>query len=188
MPLLDISQIAAWGASIRRRCGFIGADPPYSSNKVHQVVFSYVEVHGEDLPVGVLAMTEAGVGRVVIYYNRRETRDQQRFGIMHEFGHLVTDLREVRGLERRECRRGRRGDLHDEVEHICDLFAADVLVPLEVLDRYAPGRLFPRDPLASKMFLDEIDRLASRFNVPSSLIVERLQDLALFRRSSFFRR
>lgn len=187
MPLLDFSAVAARAYLIRHKCGFIGKEPHYSTNDVHRVCFPDVHITGAPLPRGVVAICEAGIGRRTIFYNRSLPPDDQRVGIAHEFHHLLTDLKSPHLHEQRECNLGMRalevaGYMPTSpVEIACDLFAGEILVPFDVLDRYAPDDLFPEELPLQQAFEDEVDRLASRFKVPTAFMAWRLRDLQKLR-------
>ncbi len=190
VPLLDLSAVASRAYLVRHRCGFVGAAPDYSTVTVHRVCFPDVRVTGARLPRGVIAMCEAGIGRRTIYYNRAEPQSAQRVGIAHEFHHLLTDLKHPAEHDMRECNLGARaleaaGYLpNSPTEIACDLFAGELLVPFDVLDGYAPDVLFPDELPLQQAFEDEVDRLASRFNVPVPFMIWRLRDLQHLRLTS----
>ena len=69
------------------------------------------------------------------------------------------------------------------IEAACDLFAGELLVPFAVLDRYAPMVLFPD---SSERWKDQVNALASLFNVSDEFMLWRLEDLALLRQSHFY--
>jgi Zn-dependent peptidase ImmA (M78 family) len=73
-----------------------------------------------------------------------------------------------------------------ERERRADVFAAEVLVPLEELHDMMPRHLRPRTAANKRALADIVDRAASRFNVPRSFIRWRMKDLLHLRRSSFF--
>ena len=83
-------------------------------------------------------------GRRALYYNRNKDHSVVRVGLMHGLYHHWSDLRDSDGL--RECNlnivKMQRFEQRDPLEIACDLFAAEVLVPLDVLDHYAPDRSF----------------------------------------------
>ncbi len=190
LPLLDFAAVAARSYLVRHRCGFVGEPPPYSTGKVHDVCFQDVHVTGAVLPRGVTAMCEVGIGRRTIFYNRALSPDEQRVGILHEFHHLLTDLRNPPERDMRECNQGLRGlEMSgvfptSAVEVSCDLFAGSILVPLDVLDRYAPDDLFPSELPKQQAFEDVVDQLASMFKVPVPFMTWRLRDLAALRLTS----
>jgi Zn-dependent peptidase ImmA (M78 family) len=101
----------------------------------------------------------------------------------------MTDIKGEVGL--RECnvvmrRLGDRMVAHrDPVELACDLFAAELLMPLEVLDRLAPDPLWGKGALPRQALEDEFDALASRFNVPRGFAKWRCFDLHALRQSHF---
>ena len=188
--LLDYGRIAGRAAIIRQRCGFFDKDPPYSTTIVTRKCFSDLHVTGAALPRSVLEMVQVGASGKVLYYNRKASESDRRVGIAHGLHHLLSDLRENPDFGLRECNVAARrleqvGRLPpDGAEIACDIFAGELLVPFDVLDRYAPASLFPRGEADQHAFADETDRIASRFNVPAWFMGWRLRDLCHLRRSN----
>lgn len=192
MPLINPTTVMGRAALIRQRCGYLEAEPPYSTAHIIGTCFPDVSVSGSDtLPKHVTEMAQVDqIGQRLLWYNRRKHHSSQRVGIAHGLHHFLTDLREVRGT--RNCDLGERqlersGHLQvDPVEVACDLFAGELLVPFDVLDRYAPATLFPHAAVAKSGWDDVCDRLASMFNVPAGFMRWRLFDLMHLRRTHFF--
>lgn len=189
MPIVDYQRVIGRAAWVRTRAGLHDADPPYSTNQIMSTVFPAIRVEQADLPAGMIEMAERRGRRATLYYSSKVPHTTQRVGIIHGLHHLLVDMKVEGGIA--ECNVNakqleRVGALsQDPVELACDLFAAEVLVPLHRLDEYAPDALFPRDPRDKPVFEQECNRLASRFNVPLGFMRWRLFDLAQMRRSNF---
>lgn len=186
--LLDYATIIGRAAWVRHQAGFIGKAPPYSSRHLLEKVFPNIPVAGTSLPKGVTEMAVAQEGRRALFYSRKFPHTHQRVGLIHGLYHHLSDIKQDVGI--RECslivrNEGRRTRVVDPVELACDLFAAEVLTPLDVLDEYAPDVLFSRDAEIRGALDDEIDNLASRFNVPVGFMRWRLMDLRAMRRSHY---
>lgn len=183
MPLIDVGTILGRAAWVRHKAGLNDLDPPYSTRHVLETLFPGIAVTGsDDLPRGVTEMALASEGNRVILYSRRATHSLQRVAILHGLHHHIADLKWDFG--NRECNQARRqleldrGEI-DPIELACDHFAGEVLVPFHVLDRFAPPP--PPDAASTAKYEDEVDHLASRFNVPRSFMRWRLHDLQLLR-------
>lgn len=186
--LLDYQQIIGRAAWARRKAGLEGTDPPYSTRRVMNQCFPDIAVSGTELPIHIIEMARADGDRRALYYNRNVNHSAQRIGIAHGLYHHWTDLRGDVGL--RECNLamrelGRIDGHRDPIEVACDLFAAELLVPLDVLDGHAPDPIWGQGALSRDALEDECDTLASRFNVPKGFIKWRLNDLHAIRRSHY---
>jgi hypothetical protein len=107
---------------------------------------------------------------------------------MHGLYHHLEDMRTGQGLAQCDLmfrRLGQQTKQINPLELACDLFAAELLIPLDVLDRYAPDDPFTKDPKLKNAISDEIDHLSSRFNVPKGFMRWRLWDLVHLRRTHF---
>jgi len=180
---------------IRQKCGFLDHGPPYSTNRVNRVIFPDLQVEPAELPQRVIEMVQVrGRRQRVLFYNQDADPGTRRVGIAHGMGHLMSDLRGRTGS--RECNRGLHELERDLVgmgkwsespnERFCDLWAGEILAPFDVLDGYAPANLNPRDEDERRVFLAEVHRVGSRFNVSDEFMLWRLHDLALLRQSHFF--
>jgi Zn-dependent peptidase ImmA (M78 family) len=191
--LIDFGTIAARAALVRHKAGLIGKDPPYHTHDIMEAAFPDVAVVGADnLPHFVIEMVEATPKRRVVFYNRKVSTSTQRVGIMHGCHHLLTDLKGVAEPVKRECNLNLRGlersgvIAADAIEVACDIFAGEILVPFDVLDAYAPERLYPKSNPELQAFDEECDRIASRFQVPVGFARYRLWDLMHLRRTNMF--
>jgi len=187
--LLSFAKIAGRAAFIRNKCGLLDAKPPYSTRHIMETAFPSVHVTGATLPDGIVEMVERRGKRRTIFYNKKYAHPLQRAGIAHACHHLISDLRSGVGLS--ECNLPLRqlerdgAVTTDPIEVACDLFAGELLAPFDVLDEYAPQSLFPRDPDGKRVFDDEVDSLASRFNLPAGFMRWRLYDLLHLRKTHF---
>jgi Zn-dependent peptidase ImmA (M78 family) len=176
---------------VRRMALIQGEKPPYSTRHILETLFPNIPVSGADLPRGVTEMAVVhGKDQRALFYSKKVSHVHQRVGLMHGLYHHLSDLKESVGIK--ECSLPLRKlglvkeSLRDPIEIACDLFAGEVLVPLDVLDAYAPVQLFPRDAKIKAALEDEIDTLSSRFNVPRGFMKWRLWDLEKIRRTNFF--
>lgn len=188
LPYMKIIGRAAW---VRAQAGLDGRDPPYSTHDIIEKVFPNIAVSGTHLPEGITEMAVSDGPRRALFYNNRAgiSHAHQRVGLAHGLYHHITDIKGIDGL--RECNVVLRqlADLgvgeRDPTELACDLFAAELLVPLDVLDAMAPDPLWGPNALPKKAFDDECDHLASRFNVPAEFMRWRLFDLNALRKSHY---
>lgn len=189
--LVDYARIIGLAAWARQRAGYIGKPPPYSTRHLLETVFPKIAVAGDSsMPRGITEMALVDKGRRALFYSKKVAHPVQRVGLMHGLYHHLSDMRDGSGLIR-ECNLvGRALGQHDPstkdpLELACDLFAAEVLIPFDVLDGMAPDMPFTRDPVQRAAIDDEVDHLASRFNVPKGFMNWRLYDLIQLRKSHF---
>lgn len=189
--LVDYARIIGLAAWVRQRGGLIGAPPPYSTRKILETVFPKIAVAGDaSMPRGITEMAIHDKGRRALFYSKKVSHPVQRVGLMHGLYHHLSDMKTGTGLIR-ECNLVVRAlgqyDVSslDPLELSCDLFAAEVLIPFDVLDGMAPDIPFSRDPKVRAALDDETDHLSSRFNVPKGFMRWRLYDLIHFRRTHF---
>lgn len=102
----------------------------------------------------------------VIVYNRDLSAPEQRYAIAHALGHIIFD-----GLHHFGCH------LYDAAcEARADRFADELLVPLEELAPYVCA--WPNvDPDEHEAYLDQVDLIASHFNVAARVVAKRIQEL-----------
>lgn len=185
--LINIHEVVGRAAYIRHRCGFDKKGPSYSTTAVLTKCFPSIVVTGGDLPDGVNAISENRGGQRTIYYRRGIPSDEHRVAIAHEMYHFMSDLKNANGLRESSAVERSIAFLRrqsDPIEQACDLFAGELLVPLHVLDEYAP-----EDPFAdgedAEAVANAIDRCASRFQVPLWFMQWRLEALVLARSGHF---
>lgn len=189
MPLLPYAKIIGRAMWLRHAAGLDGTEPPYSLRSMMEAAFPGIAVTGADLPRQIAEMAVSDRRGRALFYNRRMNHPMQRVGLAHGLYHHMTDIRGEEGL--RECNLSTRklsefaDEFKSETELACDLFAAELLVPMDVLDRYAPDPLWGKDGLPKQALEDEYDTLASRFNVPRWFMRWRCYDLHQMRRSHF---
>ncbi len=169
-------SIAARAGELRLRAGQI--NPPFSTRIILDTAFPTALVTGCDLPDGVDEVVSITDGDPVILYRRGLPVPEQRFAIAHALGHLVFDR--IVGA----CRPGYVGDPTRELR--ADEFAAELLVPFfafQCLLEWAPA-----DEGADRdLYLDQVDRLASLFNVTAAVMDERVRAFAARFSPRFFR-
>jgi Zn-dependent peptidase ImmA (M78 family) len=113
-------------------------------------------------------MTDMGP---VILYERRLTVPRQRFVIAHALAHLLFDLKDPSAM----CGIGHRGD--PDAEKRADDFAAELLLPLEWLHRIVGEEPTPIGESNDTLYMDQVDEIASMFNVTQSLVDSRIRSL-----------
>lgn len=161
MSLVDFSRVVAVAYDIRQRVGKKGTY--YSARTVIETCYPDVMVTGAALPPGIAEVVEVRGGQKTIFYNRRINPMAQRVAIAHGLAHIIFDLGTV---ERRECLRESERMATSRVERRADLFAGELLAPLDEIDEHFDDDLFPRDPALRQHFDDEVDHIASTFHVP----------------------
>lgn len=189
--IVDYARIIGLAAWVRQRAKLIGEKPPYSTRHILETVFPKIAVAGDaTMPKGITEMAVADKGRRALFYSKKVTHSVQRVGLMHGLYHHLADMRTGVGLIR-ECNLTSRTlgryepSTRDPLELSCDLFAAEVLIPFDVLDEMAPSIPFSSDPKIRAALDDETDHLSSRFNVPKGFMRWRLYDLIYFRKTHF---
>lgn len=143
-------------------------EPAYSTRRMVSAAFPRTIVMGGRLPAGVQEAVSVGRGYTsTIIYSRLLTPPAQRFVIAHALAHLLFDD------DAEACRSGYAGD--PAAEERADAFAAELLVPLGRLSIDVAWDLEPGSQ--DDAYLDGVDILASKFNVPQDLIDKRIREL-----------
>lgn len=156
-------------AALRKRAGLV--KPAYSTKRVLDIWFPSAIVIGHDLPPSIDEAVSRTSDHIVILYRRDLSLCDRRFAIGHAIGHLMFDA-----VSDVPMHRGRGGD--PACEERADAFAAELLVPLGDLERYAWIGLEPDGATEMRnAYLDHVDQLASIFTANSSLIDQRLRQL-----------
>lgn len=189
--IIDYQRVMGLARWVRDRCAYLDSDPPYSSKHVFDTCFPKIAVTGSrTLPRNCveMALHEKSTKRRAVLYKRGLVAQEHRFATLHGLYHHLSDLRVDYGL--RECNEKRRENesaigAREPIEVECDQFAAEVLVPLEILDRFAPTVLYSDNPVQKRALEDARDHLASRFNVTDKLMAQRLYELNLLRKSYY---
>lgn len=144
-------------------------EPAFSTRQMIATCFPDAVVTGKNLPHGVEEVVSRTPDGPVIVYNRSLSPPAQRFVIAHAMAHLFFDDAET------AARIGYAGDPAAEAR--ADAFAAELLVPLDELDAYVGV-----DPSSTDdLYLDQVDEIASHFNVSRGLIDKRIRALRMNR-------
>jgi hypothetical protein len=121
--------------------------------------------------------TNAVSGRLEVYLNAAESKQRQRFSLLHEFKHVL-DFPDAERLHRR-LGNGNRQIQTDQIELICNEFAAHVLMPRRMV-------------VSAWHKTHNLPLLADLFNVSAEAMSTRLTKLGLLgmprpRPRSYFR-
>jgi Zn-dependent peptidase ImmA (M78 family) len=151
-------------AQLRERAN--QTEPAFSTQQIVAVCFPDALVTGHPLPLDIDEAVSRTSDGIVILYRRGLSTGEQRLAIAHAIAHLLFDGPES------ACRPGCCGVLENEQR--ADAFAAELLVPLSGLAEYVtylPGEC------EEGIYLDQVDQIASHFQVPSALIDSRIRQL-----------
>lgn len=163
--MTHLSTLVEIAADLRRRSR--QRRPPYSTQKIEKC-FPRLVVMGGELPDDIDELVTRSKDGDVIVYSRSISSARQRFAIAHAFAHLIFDM----GVRKAACIPGRIGD--PATERRADQLGAETLVPFaelqDIVRRWKPGMIEDRD-----LYLDHVDRIASRYHVPSALIDQRIR-------------
>lgn len=145
--------------------------PAFSTQRIISVCFPEAIVTGRKLPDGILEMvTMTDSGAPLIVYRRGLSSCEQRFAIAHALGHILYDF-DSRG-------RLTSSSLSDPVvESRADDLALELLAPLSMVSLHARDLPIDGDSLDQEEILDQIDRIASGFQVPSWAIAKQIRRL-----------
>lgn len=132
--------------------------------------FAKIQVWDEPLPSGK---------RATITYDEKSLHPTHRFSIAHELAHWLFDFR--RGTLRPTVLCGRRGG-KAIIERRADYFAAELLVPLWILDGDCDFSLDMSDDIDERSEIkNKTQLLASKYNVSLRCMQMRLKDLHYWR-------
>lgn len=164
--------------SLRRRAEQV--EPSFSTMQIIAACFPGTVVTGRRMRDGIdetLRVDQSRDRRVgrghrrehVIVYNRELPAPEQRYAIAHAIAHIIFD-----GMHHFGCH------LYDpDCELRADRFADELLVPLDELAPYVCA--WPSaDPDEQEAYLDQVDLIASHFNVPARVVHKRIQELPFY--------
>lgn len=159
-------------------------NPPFSISSLMELMFpeidvvgrrlehhALIEVYPEPLPDGT---------RAVIAYNENDHHSTQRFSIGHELAHWLLDFKRGEALPPQPFACGIKvSGRRPALERRADYFAAELLCPLWVLDRYVDFEIYPSedDEDALSRRNQKVQRLASRFNLSMRAMRNRVTSL-----------
>lgn len=144
--------------------------PAFSTRKIIEANFPNILVTGGALPPGVDEVMQRTDDGPIIVYSRSLSCPAQRFAIAHGVAHVIFDG------HREACRAGVGCDVF--AERRADEFATELLVPIALLA--ACVTRFPSDDACEhELYLDQVDEIAGRFNVPQWVIDKRIRTLAV---------
>jgi len=163
--LLLTEGIVVAAASVRAVAG--EHREAFSTSRIVDALFPDAVVTGRRLPAGVQEAVSTTSRGPVIVYSRELSPPAQRFVIAHAIAHLLFDADRPTAA----ARVGFAGDPATEAR--ADAFAAELLVPLERL----AALIEVRPASGDDFYLDQVDSLASHFNVPRGLIDKRIREV-----------
>jgi Zn-dependent peptidase ImmA (M78 family) len=165
---MHLSTLVEIAADLRHRSD--QTEPAFSTRRIIDACFPHALVTGRSLPAGVdEAVSETPQG-IVILYRRGLPTPSQRFVIAHALSHVIFDR--VRG----GARPGSSG--HASREKRADRFAGELLLPMSYLRDYVGT--WPTDA-DQERYLDQVDEIASHFQVPTGLVDKRIRELHAIR-------
>lgn len=168
MVQADRRDIVGTAARVRSLAGI--DEPAYSTRQIVEACFPTALVTGtKRLPHGITEAVSLTADGPVILYERRLSVPRQRFVIAHALAHLLFDLDDTGAL----CTVGSRGC--EDAESRADAFAAELLVPLSELASYVGTH--PANDSHDDIYMDQVDEIASHFNVTQALIDARIREM-----------
>lgn len=166
---MHLSTLVEIAADLRHRSD--QSEPAFSTRRITDACFPHALVTGRKLPDGIDEVVSETPQGVVILYRRGIPTASQRFVIAHALAHVLFDR--VRG----GCRVGSVGSAAREKR--ADRFAGELLIPMSYLRDYVGT--WPEDPDQDK-YLDQVDEIASHFQVPIPLVDKRIRELRATRK------
>jgi Zn-dependent peptidase ImmA (M78 family) len=162
------------------------ASPPFSTSEIFKKLFPMIRVVPREMSEhAIIEVYDIPTDeiRATVAYRENAHHSTHRFSCAHELAHWLFDFDEGRKLTNVPACHGGRGEkpVH---ERRADHFAAELLVPLHVLDGYIDFLLQYDDDNedADLEFRGGAQRLASRFNVSLFCMQARLRDLQHWRK------
>lgn len=158
------------------------ADPPFSVREFSKYYPAFQFQASTDLPAGIDGQLVVQDGRNYVFFRKEQSHVRNRFTICHEVGHAFLHVEE----EAFKCdaveHRGRDYFLHRPIkEQEADFFAAELLVPLPMLDRFVLDDL---NTVKEKEHQELVRVLAEKFMVSKPCMQLRLEDLNDIRRTT----
>jgi hypothetical protein len=156
--------------------------PPYSTVMITERLFPEIDVIGRSMArhatLEIFAQPLPSGHRALVSYNERDHHSTQRFSIAHELAHYIFD----QGAAVVCWTQGPK----PTAERRADYFASELLVPLWRLDEHVTFNLAPDidDEDAVSRRTQNIQRLASRWNVSMACMRRRVIDLVSWRKVS----
>jgi len=123
-----------------------------------QIITSLPRLRVERLPLGVPGASQWSRGRWVILINKLNTSGRQRFSLAHELKHIVDNpfvhflYPDRPGMDRQEW-----------VEHVCDHFAVNLLMPRAWIKRAWAQQRLQRPTELARLF--DVSLQAMRFRL-----------------------
>lgn len=178
-------EVYAQVHAIHARLGL--TSPPFSTHQIFSTLYPMIKVVPREMQhhatIEVYAQAVDGVAAVVAYREAAH-HSTHRFSCSHELAHWIFDFKEGshHTTEMPACFSG-RGEKPAH-ERRADHFAAELLVPLHVLDAFTGFAIHfsAEDEDADLDFRSGAQRLASRFNVSLACMKARLYDLYHWRK------
>jgi Zn-dependent peptidase ImmA (M78 family) len=160
------SALVEIAAGLRDKAG--QTEPAFSTRQIVEASFPTALVTGRQLPPGIDEAVSETADGIVILYRRSLPTSSQRFVIAHALAHVIFDR------HRGGCRPGSAG--HQSREDRADRFAAELLLPIARLEEYV-GCWPSLVQAENDRYLDQVDEIASHFQVPSGLVDKRIREL-----------
>jgi len=162
--------------------------PKFSTSAIIEKLFPMVEVVSGDTgkhhaTIQLYPKPLDNGKRALITYDEKAHASTHRFSIAHELGHFIFDAEYGEMIpDGFTCSLGRDGE-KPESERRADYFAAELLVPLWILDGMVDfeTRVPSTNPDAVRSRDQKIQRLASRFDVSLACMKYRVYDLEKWR-------
>lgn len=165
--------------------------PKFSISAITEKLFPQVEVVGGDTKrrhatIQIYPKPLDNGKRALITYDEKAHASTHRFSIAHELAHFIFDAEYGdKAPDGFACSLGREGN-KPESERRADYFAAELLVPLWILDDMVDfeTKVPANNPDAVRSRDQKIQRLASRFDVSLACMKYRVYDLERWREMS----
>ncbi|HEV8654476.1 MAG TPA: ImmA/IrrE family metallo-endopeptidase [Candidatus Limnocylindria bacterium] len=162
VPTRDLAELKAMALLAQARITRPPVDPDECAVAAGVAIVNYMHMQSERSAL----LMQSHEGIVAILVNQDHAPVRQRFSVAHEIGHWVLErapvTHELRPI-------AARGHAYDSMEHVCDYFAACLLMP----------RKWIRDRIEWGMTNGELRRA---FEVSQPALVARLRELGYYAR------